>query len=188
MTDTQALKEIRPEHSYKRYIVYPLDQLRHILAGTDSSHILNRVVQGRHPGIAIRDRELRREIAAEHSCKAICGAVCFVVIRFFGKVKHCGLIFSKGVCQMPENSSIALEYDCIGIVLDFFKLQGVGCGFYSKLHIFQSIVCRKGFFNPFSVRWNIHIGKRRRFAENTQHRQSSVLCHRKECRSILSGV
>ena len=42
----------------------------------------------------------------------------------------------KGVCQMPENCGITLEYDCFGIVLDFFKLQRIGCGFCGKLHIF----------------------------------------------------
>ena len=36
---TQALKEIRPEHPYKGYIVHPLDQLRNFFAGTDGCHI-----------------------------------------------------------------------------------------------------------------------------------------------------
>ena len=89
---------------------------------------------------------------------------------------------------MPEYSGIALEHHRIRIFWNFFKLQGVGCGFYSKLHIFQHIVGSKDFFNPFSVFWNVHVGKRRSFAENIQHFQSSVPCHRKERRSILSCV
>ena len=80
MTHTQTLKEIRPEHSHKGYIVHPLDQLRYVLAGTDGSHILNRVICNRHPGIALCDRELRREIAAEHFCKALRCAVCLVAV------------------------------------------------------------------------------------------------------------
>ena len=89
---------------------------------------------------------------------------------------------------MPEYSGIALEHHRIGISRNFFKLQGVGCGFYGKLHIFQSIVRSKDFFNLFSVFWNIHVGERRCFTENIKHRQSSFPCHRKECRSVLSGV
>jgi len=102
MTNTQALKEIRPEHPYKGYIVHPLDQLRNFFAGTDDGYILNGIVQGRHPGIAFRDGKLRREIAAEHFCKTLCGAVCFVAVCFFCKIKHGRLVFPKGVCQMPE--------------------------------------------------------------------------------------
>ena len=60
---------------------------------------------------------------------------------------------------MPENCGIALEHHRIGKVLDFFKLQRIGCGFYGKLHIFQRIVHSKDFFNPFSVLWYIHIGE-----------------------------
>jgi hypothetical protein len=30
------------------------------------------------------------------------------------------------------NCGITLEYDCFGIVLDFFKLQRIGCGFCGK--------------------------------------------------------
>ena len=45
MTNTQALKEIRPEHPYKGYIVHPLDQLRNFFAGTDDGYILNGIVQ-----------------------------------------------------------------------------------------------------------------------------------------------
>ena len=135
----------------KRYIVHPLDQLRHILAGTDDSHILNRVIRYRHPGIAIRNRELRREIAAEHFGKSLCCAVCFVAIRFFCKIKHCLLVFPKGICQMPEYSGIALEHHRIRIVWNFFKLQGIGYGFYSKLHIFQCNVSSKDLFYPFPV-------------------------------------
>lgn len=56
------------------------DQLRYVLAGTDGSHILNRVICNRHPGIALRDRKLRREIAAEHFCKTLCGAFCFIAV------------------------------------------------------------------------------------------------------------
>ena len=97
MTNTQALKEIRPEHPHKGYIVHPLDQLRNFFAGTDGCHILNRVICDRHPGIALSDGELRREIAAEHSGKSLCGAVCFVAIRFFCKIKHGRLVFPKGV-------------------------------------------------------------------------------------------
>ena len=188
MTDTQALKEIRPEHPHKGYIMDSLDELCNFFAGTDDRYILNGIVQGRHPGIALRDRELRREIAAEHSGEALCGTVCFISVWFFRKIKHCGLVFPKGVCQMPEYSSISLEHHCIGIVRDSFKLQGISCGFYGKLHIFQRIVRSKDFFNPFSMFWNIHIGERRRFAENIHHCQHSFLCHRKECGSILSGV
>ena len=33
---------------------------------------LNGIVQGRHPGIALRDGKLRREIIAEHSGKEMC--------------------------------------------------------------------------------------------------------------------
>ena len=168
--------------------MHPLDQLRNFFTGTDDGYILNRIVQGRHPCIALRDRKLRREIAAEHFCKTICGAVCFVAIRFFCKIKHGRLVFPKGVCQMPENCGIALEHHRIGKVLDFFKLQRIGCGFYGKLHIFQCIVRSKDFFNPFSVFWDIHIGERRRLTENTKHRQSSFPCHRTECRRILTGV
>ena len=54
---------------------------------------------------------------------------------------------------MPENCGIALEHHRTGKVLDFFKLQRIGCGFYGKLHIFQRIVYSKDFFNPFSVLW-----------------------------------
>ena len=60
---TQALKEIRPEHPYKGYIVHPLDQLRKFFAGKDDGYILNGIVQGRHTGIAFRDGKLRRELA-----------------------------------------------------------------------------------------------------------------------------
>ena len=77
---TQALKEIRPEHPHKGYIVHPLDQLRNFFAGTDDGYILNGIVQGRHPGIALRDGKLRREIIAEHSGKALCGTVSFVAV------------------------------------------------------------------------------------------------------------
>ena len=59
--------------------------------------------------------------------------------------------YRKGVCQMSKHSGITLEYDCIRIFRNFFKLQGVGCGFYSKLHIFQRIVGSKDLFYPFSV-------------------------------------
>ena len=52
-------------------------------------------------------------------------------------------------------SGIALEHHRIRIFWNFFKLQGVGCGFYSKLHIFQHIVGSKDFFNPFSVFWSV---------------------------------
>ena len=89
---------------------------------------------------------------------------------------------------MPKHSSITLEYDCIGIVRNFFERQGIGCGFYGELHIFQRIVRSKNLFYPFPVLWYIHIGERRSFAENIQHRQSSFPCNRTECRSILSGV
>ena len=188
MTHTQPLKEIRPEHSHKGYIVHPLDHLRHIFAGTDDRYILNGVVQGRHPGISLSNRKVRREIASKHFCKALCGAVSFVAVWFFRKIKHCLLVFPKRVCQMPEYSGIALEYHRICIFWNFFKLQGVGCGFYGKLHIFQRIVRSKDFFNLFSVFWNIHVGERRYFTENTQHYQSGIPCHRKECRSVLSCV
>ena len=80
MTNTQALKEIRPEHPYKGYIVHPLDQLRNFFAGTDDRYILNGIIQSRHPGIALRDRELRRKIVAEHFCKTLCGAFCFIAV------------------------------------------------------------------------------------------------------------
>ena len=89
---------------------------------------------------------------------------------------------------MPENCGIALEHHRISIFWNFFKLQGISCGFYGKLHIFQSIVRSKDFFNLLSVFWNIHVGERRCFTENTQHCQSGIPCHRKECRSILSCV
>ena len=67
---------------------------------------------------------------------------------------------------MPENCGIALEHHRIGKVLDFFKLQRIGCGFYGELHIFQSIVRSKDPFYPYPVLWYIHIGERRRSAEN----------------------
>jgi len=146
--------------------VHPLDQLCYILAGTNGGYILNGIVQDRHPGIALCDGKLRREIIAEHSGKALCGAVSFVSVRLFCKIKHRRLVFPKGVCQMPKHSSITLEYDCISIVRNFFERQGIGCGFYSELHIFQRIVRSKNPFYPFPVLWYIHIGERRRFAEN----------------------
>ncbi len=80
MADTQALKEIRSEHPNKGNIVDSFDQLCNFFAGTDDRYILNRIVQGRHPGIALCDRQLWREIAAEHSGEALCGAVCFVTV------------------------------------------------------------------------------------------------------------
>ena len=81
VTDTQALKEIRPEHPYKGYIVHPLDQLRHILAGTDGRYILSGADSGYgHPGISLCNRKVRREIAAKHFCEALCGAVSFVSV------------------------------------------------------------------------------------------------------------
>ena len=131
--------------------MHPLDQLCYILAGTNGGYILNGIVQGRHPGSALCDGKLRREIIAEHSGKALCGAVSFVSVRLFCKIKHRRLVFPKGVCQMPKHSSITLEYDCISIVRNFFERQGIGCGFYGELHIFQRIVHSKDFFNPFSV-------------------------------------
>ena len=80
---------------HKGYIVHPLDQLRNFFAGTDDGYILNGIVQGRHPGIAFRDGKLRREIAAEHFCKTLCGAVCFVAVCFFCKIKHGRLVFRR---------------------------------------------------------------------------------------------
>ena len=74
-----------------------LSRADNFFAGTDGCHILNRVICDRHPGIALSDGELRREIAAEHSGKSLCGAVCFVAIRFFCKIKHGRLVFPKGV-------------------------------------------------------------------------------------------
>ena len=74
MADTQALKEIRSEHPNKGNIVDSFDQLCNFFAGTDDRYILNGIVQGRHPGTALRDGKLRREIIAEHSGKALCGA------------------------------------------------------------------------------------------------------------------
>lgn len=168
--------------------MHPLDQFCNFFAGTNDRYILDGIVQGRHPGIALCDGELRREIGAEHFRKALCGAVCFVFVRLFCKIKHRLLVFLKGVSQMPKHSSIALKHDCIGIVRDFFKLQGIGCGFYGELNIFSCIVRSKDFFNPLSVFWDIHIGERRRLTENTKHRQSSFPCHRTECRRILTGV
>ena len=44
---------------------------------TDDGYILNGIVQGRHPGIAFRDGKLRREIAAEHFCKTLCGCLLY---------------------------------------------------------------------------------------------------------------
>ena len=50
-----------------------LDELCNFFAGTDDRYILNGIVQGRHPGIALCDRKLRWEIGAEHFRKALCG-------------------------------------------------------------------------------------------------------------------
>ena len=131
--------------------MHPLDQFGNFFAETNDRYILDGIVQGRHPSIALCDGELRREIGTEHFRKALCGAVCFVSVRLFCKIKHRLLVFPKGVCQMSENCGIALEHHRIGKALYFFKLQRIGCGFYGKLHIFQRIVHSKDFFNPFSV-------------------------------------
>ena len=47
MANTQALKEIRPEHPHKGYIVHPLDQLRNfsITEGSAWMSTLNNSVQ-----------------------------------------------------------------------------------------------------------------------------------------------
>jgi len=84
----------------------------------------------------------------------------------FCKIKHRLLVFLKGVSQMPAYSGIALEHHRISIFRNFFERQGIGCGFYGELHIFQRIVRSKNLFYPFPVLWYIHIGERRRFAEN----------------------
>ena len=52
---------------------------------------------------------------------------------------------------MPENCGIALEHHRIGKVLDFFKLQRIGCGFMANSTYFSALSTVKTFFNPFSV-------------------------------------
>lgn len=76
------------------------------------------------------------------------------------------MIFPERVRQMPENSGIPLEHDCIGIVRDLFKLQGIGCCLHSKFRIFLCGFRSKYLFYLFSVMRYVHIGEGRCFIEN----------------------
>ena len=65
VTHAQTLKQVRTEHPHKSKEVHPLDQHRHILAGTKRRNILDRIIGCSHPGIAFRNGELRWKTGAE---------------------------------------------------------------------------------------------------------------------------